>query len=620
MIVYFLELPILPAFISLAGKSRLKLLIYVVIFFALVTGLRILQRKRNIFPKIAIETPFLTSFISLCFAVVFYFRWADSQRMWYVSKAVHLPQQMACAMIALFLALLSLPGIDYAVRILHMYLPDKKQFRHDRIVVMLFIFLTAVAVMFLNSRSSPLYPFNDWMDPNTMFTVGKGVLKGYVPYRDLYEQKGPLLIFLHTIGAAISYTSFIGIWFFELIACFCYLYFLYKTMALFFGNKACIAIPLIALITYSPYAFLAGDSAEEYSLAFLSYALYVGCKALLNRNLPSGREFFLIGLTSGIIFWSKYSLTGFYAGWFLYFLIFSIMRKQLEKLLKGVLTIISGIIIVTVPVFVYFIANDAIDSLLQVYFYNNLFYYSEVSLTFAQKMQVGINTFRRFAPFAMIFCGTGVLWLVFRKRWKLMVFLFMAFLGTFIFINIGGIYHIYTSLILTIFSLSGTFWLLELCHLIPQKPDNPVQRLPGISAVSLVACLFFLCRLSHNMHYLQYKEDEMFQYQIKSVIESSNIENPTILHYQVAETGINTVTGSIPGIRFFCSYNNDKIGVLEEQEQCIKNQCADFIITLSREEEDHPTFETYDYQGWRRGLVDKSLHYCHYYTPRNADE
>ena len=72
------------------------------------------------------------------------------------------------------------------------------------------IIVTAISAITLLSKSSPIYPFNDWFDSNCFLTVGKSMLHGLVPYKDLYEQKGPLLYMLHAVAAMFSETSFIG--------------------------------------------------------------------------------------------------------------------------------------------------------------------------------------------------------------------------------------------------------------------------------------------------------------------------------------------------------------------------------------------------------------------------
>ena len=66
------------------------------------------------------------------------------------------------------------------------------QSNYKRYSVYLFCFLAASVPLMICSKSSPLYPFNDWPDVNMFFTMGKGMLKGRVPFVDLQEQKGPM--------------------------------------------------------------------------------------------------------------------------------------------------------------------------------------------------------------------------------------------------------------------------------------------------------------------------------------------------------------------------------------------------------------------------------------------
>ena len=49
--------------------------------------------------------------------------------------------------------------------------------------------LSAV-LLALCSKSSPLYAFNDWMDANIFFTMGRSMLGGRVLYRDVFDHKG----------------------------------------------------------------------------------------------------------------------------------------------------------------------------------------------------------------------------------------------------------------------------------------------------------------------------------------------------------------------------------------------------------------------------------------------
>ncbi len=610
----------LPFFLLVAGKGKTPLLISTAILSVILGVALIIQNKKRIQIHFGIEYPLLTGITGFFFATLFYLRWNTSGRITTLADIVHMPTKQACILITLLLTILSLQGISNLIKIFFSLFDkryDHNFYQTNAKFIVIFIAFTTILVLFLNSRNSPFYPFNTWVDPNTMFTVGKGVLKGYVPYRDLYEQKGPLLIFIHTFGAVVSYDTFIGIWFLELIACFAFLILIYKITSIYFSRNSIIIVPLTAVIIYSCKAFKAGDLAEEYSLPFLAYTLYLGIKALETNDLPSKQEFFLIGVTSGCVFWMKYSLVGLYIGWFISLLFYAILKQKLKIYIRGILLLITGVSTITMPIILYFILNSAEKDLFRAYFYNNIFYYANNQFSFTEKMLTGISYCERFIPVPLIISLLGLLWTIIHKKWKLLYILLLSFTGMYIFVFIGGVNHIYTSFDLSLFSLFGFWFLLDLIEKTPYLLEKTTDILRGISLISLTISLIYLCFASCNLRFLEFSKESLMQFQMKEIIERSNIKNPTIFSYKIGDPGINTVTGSIPNLQYFCHYYNDKFTeIAEEQEKCIKDQCADYIITITKWDYKYPTFDTYDHQGSLVGMADEVLEYYHYYTPK----
>lgn len=108
-----------------------------------------------------------------------------------------------------------------------------------------------------------LYPLNNGSDIQCFFTVGKGMMHGLVPYRDLVEQKGPLLYFLYGLASLVSSRSFFGVYLLEILSYTFFLFYSYKIVTLFFqpavSNYFYIAAPLMALVSFvSPSFFTAG--------------------------------------------------------------------------------------------------------------------------------------------------------------------------------------------------------------------------------------------------------------------------------------------------------------------------------------------------------------------------
>ena len=100
------------------------------------------------------------------------------------------------------------------------YLDNKK-------VILAIFLIVSILTLLICSKNSPLYPYNDWVDGNAFFTMGKGMFNGKVPYKDLFEQKGPLLYLIYGIGYLISHDTFFRCLFIRS-------YFIYNFLAIFF--------------------------------------------------------------------------------------------------------------------------------------------------------------------------------------------------------------------------------------------------------------------------------------------------------------------------------------------------------------------------------------------------
>ena len=116
----------------------------------------------------------------------------------------------------------------------------------SQILTGLYIAAVGFLLLMICSRSSFLYPMNNWDDVNSYFTMGKGMMNGLVIYRDLYEQKGPYLYFLYGLAYLISHRTFAGVFAFEVVAAAFFLLFAYKSMRLFCSRSAAlILLPLL---------------------------------------------------------------------------------------------------------------------------------------------------------------------------------------------------------------------------------------------------------------------------------------------------------------------------------------------------------------------------------------
>ena len=208
--------------------------------------------------------------------------------------------------------------------------------------------------------------------------MGKGMMNGKVLYRDLFEQKGPLLYFVHGMAYLISNTSFLGVYMLEVAAVSFFLYFSHKMIALYLDTKySIIALPLIAAVVLNMRSFAHGDSAEELSLPLIAYSLYSLLRYFARRYPePIGYRTVLInGIIAGCILWIKFSLLGFWLGWIAAVLLYALKQRRFGRGLRESLAFLGGMSLPTIPWIVYFGANHSIGTWLHSYLYINVFYY-----------------------------------------------------------------------------------------------------------------------------------------------------------------------------------------------------------------------------------------------------
>ena len=611
----------IPVILLVIGKGKQQLLISAAVCALILCTVLFLRKKNRIVLDLRLHHPLAASLVCSVLALLFYVRWGNTARFQSAAGSLGVPVRQSCLVCAFLLAGLSLIGVDQLITVFLTsvrvkLIPDR--LKNERCRLLIFLLLASVLITFLNSRCSLLYPFQDGCDQNTMFTVGKGVLKGYVMYRDLYEQKGPLLLFIHTFGAALSFDSFWGVWILEIAACFFFMLISLRILELFRCGKALWMLPLLAAAVYGSPAFGMGDTAEEFALPFMIYALYVGCRALKNDRLPSSGEFFLIGVTSGFIFWMKYSMIGFYFGWILVLFIQAVLSGNIPGLFRQGCRIILGVLAVSLPVFIYFLVNGSLDSLFRSYFYNNMVYYPAYR-NWARSLiySLALKSCFKYALIPMIMAVLGCLYMVMKKEWKVLLLLTAGFLFLFYFVYSSGYRHFYYCLIFCVYSVFGICFLDHILARISRRGGQE-QGPAGLPAFALSAALVLLCLGSDNMYALDIPKEQLFPFRMKEVVDQSGIENASVLHYRILDMGINTSARLIPNMKYFCYYNNDHLEeTLEQQKQCLAEQCVDYVIMQSTSPYSWQELETYEHQGVFPADQGKETVFLHYYVSKS---
>lgn len=441
---------------------------------------------------------------------------------------------------------------------------------------LLYCFALAVSFLFICSKNSPIYPMNDWVDVDCIFTVGKTLNNGAVLYRDVFDHKGPVLYFLYAIAAFISDNTFIGLWLLEIISITGFFFFSVKCAKLFIAHDKYIyaLLPFWALLVLTTNAFAHGGSTEELCLLPLTYSLYYFLR-ILNQKEIKEIEHLLVGGCVGMIFWMKYTIVGMYIGAYLTLLILVIIKKNLKGFLN-MLKNFGGFLIVTACVVLYFAINGALMSLWEVYFYGNIFLYGESApliskIIFAFSNVAGTSLVNKLLFIPMYL---GFLWMILKRK-KESIFCIAAYATAGIFVFFGSAYYYY-SLVLVSFSFLALYLGCELLGIIfKHKEEIKIStRTIIIAAVISVGLSFFL---SENTYLLQYEKEELPQYKFAKIIHS--IEDAQVLNYRFLDGGFYFAAEIVPENKYFYFSNLPAPEMAADQDGLVERGEVDFVIT-----------------------------------------
>lgn len=463
-------------------------------------------------------------------------------------------------------------------------------------------FLIAAAFLTVFSKSSFLYPMNDWVDVNCFMTMGASVFDGKVMYKDLYEQKGPLLYFAYAFATFVSPTSYIGAYILEVVCFTLFLFYGIKLIELFTGElthrfAAGSMAAMAFCVTVAP-AFAHGGSVEEMSLFAITYSLYHLLRAVRSGQKIGIWRVFMMGVYAAAALWMKFTILGFYFGLCM-FIMFHYLRdgEKKKRLPAAAGSFIAGMLVLSAPILAYFAANEALYDLYKVYFYNNIFIYSTAAghgplmTVYGVIRNIVVGFFESMgldAPCTLLLLIGG--WYLIKERKRLgseAAAVLVCFVSLSVFTFIGGIWNaVYYGLILCAFAPFGIVGAIKLFDL-PERikkffaKKRAKLKFTGIVAAILIAGFF----ISGNTYLLRYRKWDLPQYKFQAIINRK--EDATLLNYGFLDAGFYRVADIKPQNRFFCKLNIDLPEMMREQSDIVENHEVDFVVTRGRRLEDY---------------------------------
>ena len=391
--------------------------------------------------------------------------------------------------------------------------------------------LSAV-LLALCSKSSPLYAFNDWMDANIFFTMGRSMLGGRVLYRDVFDHKGPVLYLLYGLAGLVGGTDFRGVLVLEIIAMTSFLYTGLRTAEL------------------------------------LAAALFSLVRALHSPGAKPLRAVCAQGLLAGCALWLKYTVLGFYLAWVVVLAALYLRRGWLAQLGRSVGAYLGGLALATLPWVIYFGVHGALGDWFTAYFYDNLFLYKGEGGGLPALAQHLWWAVRDGLPAALLLTAF-LLWALLTRRFAAAGGVAALAAGLAATSLMGG-YLVYYGLVLAVFAPLGLVPLVRLA----EKTPAPVRT--ALPWAVLAACAAACYALTPNRALRGRARADLPQYRF-----AAQINGGSLLNYGTLDGGFYTAAGVLPPCKYFCVTNMPLDDQWTDQQAVLKAGAVDYVVALT---------------------------------------
>ncbi|MDR2748485.1 MAG: hypothetical protein LBB10_01100 [Bifidobacteriaceae bacterium] len=241
----------------------------------------------------------------------------------------------------------------------------------------LFSFIVfAIFIALFRYQTSLIWSSDNGLDIYVYQIIGNAWNHGVLPYKDLFDMKGPAWYMLWFVFAFISPWSNTAPFIFLIFIYTISFIFAFKILKLFLSNFASYLVSVIyifiAFTTDCTYTgFSSSFYVEEIIYPIALLFIYTILKDFYFKQKVNRYVYFINGVLFGFIVWSKYQLIGIWAGITFGLLIYAIGKKiKWKKLLQNMLIFLSGLALFTIFIIFVLYLNGNLRDMFRCYFFS----------------------------------------------------------------------------------------------------------------------------------------------------------------------------------------------------------------------------------------------------------
>ncbi len=236
------------------------------------------------------------------------------------------------------------------------------------------------------------------IDPNNMFPgrdsgvflyIARHLLEGQIPYRDIWDHKGPLIYWIDALGMVLGKGSLWGVWSLEIFWALAGLVVLYVVMSRIAGRLPALIGGVIYLAGFEG-SLSGGNYSEEYGLLFQILTIFLVWSYFHRRDW---KELFLAGLCVSFLFLLRPNQISVGLGLGLILILLALKNRLAWTSLQPLLSLAIGFLIPAILFAAYFAVNHAFAEMLSAVFIFNRIYVGPLQWDWLGAFQLGLYSF-----------------------------------------------------------------------------------------------------------------------------------------------------------------------------------------------------------------------------------
>lgn len=289
---------------------------------------------------------------------------------------------------------------------------------HKLSIGMILFFASALFVILFSRCTSPLYSVFDILPDQSFFqVVGFNWLEGRIPYRDLFDLKGPMIFAINAAGYWLTGNRY-GICIIQTVLMFFNFIYCYKLLRVEFSDLVSIAVTVIVFLCFADPVYDKGDNVEEFVLPFIFASCYYGYTWLrqYDSNKETSVKVFipaLFGIVLGISTMTRITNAVGVCILALYIGIILTYERKYKELLVCVISFFTAAIVICLPFIIYFWHKGALSDLI----YSMFIFASRYATQYNDKTPITLYNLSMFFSSALLLC-VAVLFLFSKAKFR----------------------------------------------------------------------------------------------------------------------------------------------------------------------------------------------------------